>query len=93
MGTNRMIKSRINRFFESVPGSQGHSLQVVGRWQNVELLKDLAVREEIERYRWIESEKEGGDIGGERANSEWLSRYAAAWQRSRLLRKYSLREL
>ena len=45
-----------------------------------ELLR--AQREEIEKYRWIESEKAGEDIGWERAAVEWKNKYLAAWRRS-----------
>jgi hypothetical protein len=44
-----------------------------------ELLKDREVLGEIERYKWIESEKAGHDIGFEKASREWLDRYAGAW--------------
>ena len=46
-----------------------------------ELLRDAKVRKEIERYKWIESEKHGADIGEERACREWLSLHAASWQK------------
>jgi hypothetical protein len=38
-------------------------------------------REEIEKYRWIESEKVGEDIGWERAAVEWKRKHFAAWKR------------
>jgi len=47
---------------------------------NIDLLNDPEVRKEIERYKWIESEKAGVDIGMERADREWLSLYALAWK-------------
>ena len=37
---------------------------------------------EIERYKWIESEKEGRDIGGNRAALEWLHKHQEAWCRA-----------
>jgi hypothetical protein len=46
-----------------------------------ELLKDKAVQKEIERYKWIESEKAGADIGFEKASHDWLNRYADEWCR------------
>lgn len=46
---------------------------------NTELLKDKAVRDEIDRYKWIESEKAGHDIGFERASQEWLSKFSSVW--------------
>jgi hypothetical protein len=38
-------------------------------------------REEIEKYRWIESEKTGRDIGWKRASEEWKQRHFPAWKR------------
>ncbi len=38
-------------------------------------------REEIEKYRWIESEKAGRDIGWKRASEEWKQKHLAAWKR------------
>lgn len=43
------------------------------------LLSDKRVIEEINRHRWIESEKAGHDIGFERASSDWLDRFSNAW--------------
>lgn len=43
------------------------------------LLKNKKVVEEINRHRWIESEKAGHDIGFERASSEWLENFSKAW--------------
>jgi hypothetical protein len=51
------------------------------RKTDLELLKDAKARQEVERYKWIESEKAGRDIGLERACREWLSKYAAAWRK------------
>ena len=39
-------------------------------------------REEIEKYRWIESERLGYDIGLERAEREWRRKHARAWRES-----------
>lgn len=39
-------------------------------------------REEIERYRWIESEKAGRDVGWKRASEEWKKKHFVAWKRS-----------
>jgi hypothetical protein len=41
-----------------------------------ELLKDKAVLEEIHRYKWLESEKVGTDIGFEQASREWIVKYS-----------------
>lgn len=42
-----------------------------------------AEREEILRYKWIESEKAGQDIGFERALMGWMVRHRAPWRRTR----------
>jgi hypothetical protein len=38
---------------------------------------------EIERHKWLESEKAGHDIGGNRAAVDWLERYYDQWKRGR----------
>ena len=38
-----------------------------------ELLKDKEIIAEINRYKWLESEKAGVDIGFERASREWIN--------------------
>jgi hypothetical protein len=40
-------------------------------------------REEIKRYKWIESEKAGSDIGWERATREWMQKYFPEWKQYR----------
>lgn len=42
-------------------------------------------RDEILRYKWIESEKAGVDIGFEKALLGWLVKHSAAWQEQRNL--------
>ena len=37
-------------------------------------------RKEIEKYRWIESERVGYDIGAQRAEREWRCKHARAWR-------------
>ncbi len=44
-----------------------------------ELLKDKSVIEEINRHKWIESEKAGHDIGFDKAAEDWIKRYSSAW--------------
>lgn len=39
-------------------------------------------QEEILKYKWIESEKAGADIGWERAAAEWLDRHFPSWKRN-----------
>ena len=52
---------------------------------NNNLLADELIRsqrEEIEKYRWIESEKAGRDIGWKRASEEWKQRHFSGWKRT-----------
>ena len=41
-----------------------------------ELLKDREILKEINRYKWLESEKAGHDIGFEKAARDWINSYA-----------------
>jgi hypothetical protein len=43
---------------------------------SAELLKDKDIVNEINRYKWLESEKAGTDIGFERAAREWIYAYS-----------------
>ncbi len=43
------------------------------------LLNNKKVVEEINRHRWIESEKAGHDVGFEQASLDWLERFSQAW--------------
>jgi len=43
----------------------------------------LAEREEILRHKWIESEKQGRDIGFEKALLDWKFNHCAAWRAQR----------
>ena len=40
-------------------------------------------QEEIRKYKWIESEKLGQDIGWERAAREWMQNHFPDWKRDR----------
>jgi hypothetical protein len=40
-------------------------------------------QEEIKKYKWIESEKRGHDIGWERATREWMQQHFPEWKRFR----------
>jgi hypothetical protein len=42
-----------------------------------------AEREEILKHKWIESEKEGRDIGFERALTDWIIKHRSKWRKSR----------
>ena len=46
------------------------------------LLQDERVREEIDKHKWLESEKAGYDIGFEKAAEDWISRYADEWEQT-----------
>jgi len=51
---------------------------------NTNLYKEFqAEKEEILKYKWIESERAGHDIGFERALVEWITTHRAGWRRSR----------
>jgi hypothetical protein len=43
----------------------------------------LAERDEILRHKWIESEKNGTDIGFEKALLDWIIKYRSAWRSNR----------
>jgi len=43
----------------------------------------LAERQEILRYKWLESEKAGYDIGFERALLNWVRFHRQDWRRAR----------
>jgi len=40
-------------------------------------------QEEIKKYKWIESEKAGRDIGWERATREWMQKCFPEWKQFR----------
>lgn len=40
----------------------------------------LEEREEILKHKWLESEKQGHDIGFEKALLDWVFRHRAAWR-------------
>ena len=43
----------------------------------------LAERDEIMKYKWIESEKAGFDIGFERALLDWIRNHRDTWKEKR----------
>ena len=43
----------------------------------------LAMREEIMKHKWYESEKAGYDIGFARALVDWIMKYKTVWIKSR----------
>jgi hypothetical protein len=42
-----------------------------------------AEREEILKHKWIESEKQGHDIGFERALTDWIIKHRSKWREAR----------
>ncbi len=51
----------------------------MSKLKNQEILNDERVQQEINRHRWIESEKAGTDIGFDKAASDWLTRFSDGW--------------
>lgn len=43
----------------------------------------LAEREEILKHKWIESEKQGKDIGFEKALLDWIRKHREKWRTER----------
>ena len=43
------------------------------------LLSDKRVVAEIERHLWLESEKQGFDLGYEKAKEDWLKNFSIDW--------------
>jgi len=43
----------------------------------------LAEKDEILKHKWIESEKQGFDIGFEAALVDWITKHRAGWRRAR----------
>jgi hypothetical protein len=55
------------------------------RYRNQDPLVEInrSQQEEIRKYKWIESEKAGQDIGWDRARREWLAKHFPAWKQNR----------
>lgn len=49
------------------------------RLRNQHLLNDERVHQEIERHKWIESQRAGYDIGYQQAADDWINRFAGIW--------------
>jgi hypothetical protein len=45
----------------------------------------LAMREEVNKHKWYESEKAGHDIGFPQAVIDWTLRFKASWLKNRKL--------
>ncbi len=64
---------------ETKPTSTGNDLLT-----NSSLYREFqAEREEILKHKWIESQKEGRDIGFERALTDWIVRHRTKWRKNR----------
>jgi hypothetical protein len=64
---------------ETKPTSTGSDLLT-----NSSLYREFqAEREEILKHKWIESQKEGRDIGFERALTDWIVRHRTKWRKNR----------
>ena len=55
----------------------------IRRYQDPLAEFDRSTAEEITKYKWIESERAGQDIGWERARQEWLQKHFGAWKQQR----------
>lgn len=54
------------------------------RAQDISIYKEfLAMKEEILKHKWLESEKVGYDIGYVAALFDWSLKYKSAWVRER----------
>ncbi len=49
----------------------------------------LAEQEEISRHKWLESEKQGHDIGWEQARVDWRVKHRSKWSKERRHRRSS----
>jgi hypothetical protein len=47
----------------------------------------LAELEQIQRHKWLVSEREGRDVGFERALNEWARNHRAEWRREQNRRR------
>lgn len=48
-----------------------------------QLEDNLRQNQEIQKYKWIESEREGHDIGSRKAALEWIEKYGCIWREER----------
>jgi len=63
-------------------GQKSHKTDIL--IENIPLYhRYLAERSEILRYKWLESEKEGHDIGFERALLEWVLKHRTKWRKKK----------
>ena len=50
------------------------------KMQKKKILKDPRVQEEIDKHKWLESERAGYDIGYEKATDDWVKNFANEWE-------------
>ena len=58
-----------------------------------DLLNNQDVVDEINRHRWLESEKAGKDIGFDIAAADWLKRFSTAWMQYHMPEKLKERSV
>ena len=46
--------------------------------------KFMELKNEIEKHKWIESEKKGDDIGFEKALTDWMDKHRIGWVTNKL---------
>lgn len=49
----------------------------------------LDMKEEIFKHKWIESEKQGRDVGFENALVDWITKHRSDWSRDKYKRNKS----
>lgn len=50
----------------------------------------LAQRQEVERHKWLESEKAGRDIGYDAALIDWVMKHKSKWKKAQRFFKIKL---
>jgi hypothetical protein len=50
----------------------------------------LAQRQEVERHKWLESEKAGKDIGYDAALIDWVMKHKSKWKKAQRFFKIRL---
>jgi hypothetical protein len=55
----------------------------VNAWESSIYKEFAAMKEEIMKHKWIESEKAGYDIGFSKALIDWTIRFKSTWFKSR----------
>jgi len=46
--------------------------------------KFMELKREIEKHKWIESEKKGNDIGFEKALTDWMCKHRIGWVNTKI---------